>query len=173
MKTKEIFTLMKVVTWIIFIGLCIKLGTLIVTSSISLFFDPEAAQNLYLGLDLSQLQAYSRQYFLYSISFGVAIAALQAYLLYLVTTIFSKINIAKPFNIEIATIISNISHYALFTGIIAIICRGFHKWLLKAGVDVPLDWGGSGYLFMAGILFVIAYIFKRGVALQEENNLTI
>ena len=33
--------------------------------------------------------------------------------------------------------------------------------------------GGDVWLFMGVVLFVIAYIFKRGIELQEELDLTV
>jgi hypothetical protein len=41
--------------------------------------------------------------------------------------------------------------------------RGLHRYL-----------GGTGeFLFLAGIVFVIAQIFKRGIEIQTENELTV
>jgi len=40
-------------------------------------------------------------------------------------------------------------------------------------VHILFDFGAEGVLFMAGILFIVSYIFKHGVKLQSENELTI
>ncbi|RZL12759.1 MAG: DUF2975 domain-containing protein, partial [Pedobacter sp.] len=54
----------------------------------------------------------------------------------------------------------------------------FREWLEQQGVPMPdvsymrLE-GGDIWLFMAITLFVIAHIFKRGVEIQEENDLTV
>ncbi len=40
-------------------------------------------------------------------------------------------------------------------------------------IKFELDCGSSEFLFMAGIIFIIALIFKRGVEIQSENELTI
>ena len=50
--------------------------------------------------------------------------------------------------------------------------------LVKKGVNMPdiqyLHLGGADvWLFMGVILFVIAQIFKRGIEIQTENELTI
>jgi hypothetical protein len=35
-------------------------------------------------------------------------------------------------------------------------------------------WADStAYIFMAAVIYVIAYIFSRGVEIQEENDLTV
>jgi predicted PurR-regulated permease PerM len=173
MKTKQILELMKVGSWIIFIGFCIKAGAILFSTIVSLYLNPESAENLYLGLDLSKLYLYSQQYYIYLISFIVAIAILQAYLFWLLIRTLSKIYFKHPFTVEVAKMISQIAYYTLLTGIIAVIADSYESWLSKKGIPTYHDWGASELLFMAGILFVIAFIFKRGVELQQENDLTI
>ncbi|HET8809684.1 MAG TPA: DUF2975 domain-containing protein, partial [Flavobacteriaceae bacterium] len=59
-NTKTILSVMEVLTWIAFIGLCIKAGALLFTFIMSLFWNPLAAGDLHLGLDLSVLFANSQ-----------------------------------------------------------------------------------------------------------------
>ena len=73
MKTSQILKLMKVVSWIIFIGLCIKIGTVLISFFVSLVLNPEASRDLYLGLDLSSI--YSLWFWLLR-SYGVSHVAL-------------------------------------------------------------------------------------------------
>ena len=49
-----VFQALNVVAWIIFIGLCIETGALLVNFVYSLF-KPEVVHNLYQKLDLSQI----------------------------------------------------------------------------------------------------------------------
>ncbi|MBN2635649.1 MAG: DUF2975 domain-containing protein [Prolixibacteraceae bacterium] len=35
------------------------------------------------------------------------------------------------------------------------------------------SWNTGPFLFMAGLVFVISQIFKRGVEIQSENDLTV
>jgi len=173
MGTKQILTLMKIVSWILFIGLCIKLGALLISGGISLFVDKEAAKDLYQGMDLSNLYEFSFKYYIYILSLLISVSALKAYLFYLVTRVFSKIDFNQPFTTSIATIISSISYISLWTGLLVYFANGFSKWLGKNGVIIAIDWGSSEFLFMAGIIFIIALIFKRGVEIQSENELTV
>jgi hypothetical protein len=57
-NSKFIIKLLQVVTWMGFIGLCIKAGAILFSYLISMYRNPLAAKDLYLGLDLSQLKAY-------------------------------------------------------------------------------------------------------------------
>jgi hypothetical protein len=173
MKTKQVFNLIKMISWIIFISLCIKAGAILISFLVSLSVNPEASQNLYLGTNLSALFDFSERYYIYIVSFKITIVAFKAYLFYLVIKVLQKLKFNDLFNRDIASLISKISYYALVTGGIAVIANSYSKWLLKKGATFELDWGGTEFLFMAGILFIIGYIFKRGIEIQEENDLTI
>lgn len=172
-KTNQILSVMHIVSWIIFIGLCIQTGAILTTSLISIFMNPQAADNLYLGLDLSGLYAYDKQQYLYIISFIIALPAIKAYLFYLVIRVFRKLNMDHPFSDHVVALITKISHVALGAGIVALIAQRYCTWLLHRGINVDMDWGGTGFLFLAGIIFIIALIFKRGTEIQNENELTI
>lgn len=175
MKTKQVLEVMKIFSWIIFIGLCIKAGALIISSFVSLFVNPEAAKDLYLGLDLSSLHDIKIRYYISMLSLIITLAVLKAHMFYLVIKLFSKINIENPFSVTVEHIISKISYEALSIGIIGKIAIEYNKWLVshRGSASVAIDSGSNEYLFIAGILFIIAYIFKRGIEIQNENDLTI
>ena len=176
-SAKQILTILHVVCWVVFIGLLINAGAIPFSYGISLFI-PEGANNLYKGLDLSALKRFSIWYYTCIVSFLVVLPGLKAYLFYLVIRIFSKIDFDHPFSPPAAALILKISQVALGTGILGIIADGYGRWLDKndlASVDTLRQyWSGSTeFLLLAGIIFVIAQIFQRGVEIQSENELTI
>ncbi len=173
MKTKQILNTIKIISWILFIGLCIKLGAILISSTISLFVNTAAAEDLYLGLDLSNVYDFSKNHYVMLLSLVVSILALKAYLFYLVIKIFLKIDFDMPFTKVIANLISDISYFSLSAGVLAYIANRYSNWLQKKGVLFDLEWGSSEFLFMAGIVFIIALIFKRGIEIQSENELTV
>jgi len=173
MKTTQILGLMKVISWIIFIGLCIQTGAIIISFSISLFINPGAAQSLYMGLDLSKLYESNIGYFINIMSFIIVLSGLKAYLFYLVLKIFSKINLDHPFSPQTVSLVAKISHIALGIGIVAVLAQNYSKWLLNRGVLVEQNWEGTDFLFLAGIIFIIGLVFRRGMEIQHENELTI
>jgi hypothetical protein len=164
---------MNVVFWVIFIGLCIKAGVILFSFFVSLFVNADGAKNLYLGLDLSKLYAYGIRHYTAVVSLLLFLAMLKAYIAYIVVMLFLKLDVSKPFTADVSSLISRISHVALGTGVLAILADGYTKWLLKKGFAVPVDWESSEFLFLAGIIFIIAQIFKRGMELQTENDLTV
>lgn len=176
-NTQVIFSTVHILFWIAFIGLCIKTGAIIISFLVSLFINPEGAQNLFEGLDLSALFESDKGHYILFVALLIALSGLKAYMAYLVIRLFSKIDIKQPFNTTASGLITNISGVALNTGILAIIGDIYIKWLYKKPVDLHnlyqhLDNGGE-ILFLAGIIFVIAKIFKKGVEIQSENELTV
>ena len=173
MKTKQILDLMNILSWIIFIGLCIETGALVVSFLISLFINTDAAQHLYLGQDFSELYRSNIWYFVNTMSFVIILSGLKAYIFYLVIKIFLKVDFDHPFSATAVSLISKISHVALEIGIVALVAQHYSKWLLNQGILVEQQWGSWDYLFLAGIIFIIALVFKRGIEIQSENELTI
>ncbi|MAN58260.1 MAG: hypothetical protein CMC08_00310 [Flavobacteriaceae bacterium] len=173
MKTNKILSTMKVVSWIIFIGLCIKAGAIIISSFVSLFVNQEATKDLYLGLDFSSLYEFGVGYYVVLLAFMISLLALQAYIFFLVIKLFSKFSEHSPFNQEVSKLIIKISYFSLFTGLIASIGTGFSKWLGKRNILVSFDWGAEEFLFMSGVIFIVAMFYKRGIEIQSENELTV
>jgi hypothetical protein len=72
-----VFKFLKIVAWVIFVGLCIEAGGLIVNFVFSLY-KPEFVQNLYQKLDLSEMYERSKWAFFSMYSFILVISILKA-----------------------------------------------------------------------------------------------
>src|ERR1700752_2675726 len=55
-STKQILKVMNVLSWIIFVCLCIRTGAILFSCFVSLFLNPVAAKDLYIGLNLYDLK---------------------------------------------------------------------------------------------------------------------
>ncbi len=173
MKTSQILKSMKVVSWIIFIGICIKAGAILISFIVSLFVNQEATKDLYLGLDLSSIYSFSQGHYVAFVVFMLLLLAVQAFIFFLVIKLFSKFDEQIPFSQSIAYLISKISYVSLSAGLIALIGTGISKWLFKQGVTFNFDWAAEEFMFMAGVVFIVGLFYKRGVEIQSENELTI
>lgn len=171
-NTTTIFSIMNVVFWIIFIGFLIKAGAILISYIVSLI-NPIAATDLYLSLDLSDLQSANIWHYTSYVSFVITFLVIKAYMSYIVIKIFQVLDMSRPFSEAVSQLISKLSHITIAAAILAMIAGGYVKWLLKSGFDLNQNFGSSQFLFLAGIIFIIAEIFKRGIALQSENELTI
>lgn len=171
-----ILSVLNVLSWIIFIGLCVEAGALIFNFVFTLF-KPIATNNIYKGLNLSDLYENHFPYYIGLMSFVIVISLLKAYLFYLVVNIFMKLNLVKPFSSEIAKLIEKISYEALAIGIVSAVAHHYTKRLIHSGYEVNQIeeyWNDiAAFLMMAAILFVISQIFRKGIELQNENDLTV
>ena len=176
-NTKQVLTILKVIAWIIFIGVCIKTGVVLYSFLVSLFLNPDATANLHMGLNLTDLYNYNIWNYVGVVSLIIFLLALKAYIFYLVIKVFEKINFVQPFSIEVSLLISRIATVAIEIGIITAISNSYIKWLAKKGVAFPnlQDYlgGGMEFLLLGGIIFMIAQVFKRGIEIQNENDLTV
>lgn len=175
-KTDLVTQFLHVISWIIFIGLCIKTGTLIFNYTFMQFhvYEPE---NLYLILDLTKLFEQDQVLFGLLFSLAIGVTAMKAYTFYLITQIFTNLNLHKPFSDKISNLISTISYYIFSVGILGALSHRFQQGLSKRGYEVESAgqyWNDyDAYLMMAAVVFVIAQIFKKGLELQSENDLTV
>lgn len=176
-KTNNIvFKGLHIVAWVIFVGLCIEAGGLIVNFIFSLY-KPEFVQNLYQKLDLSEMYERSKWAFFSMYSFILVIAILKAVLFYVVIRLVSKIDLSKPFNSFVSRQITQISYYTLSIGLLSYIARQSAKNLVHRGFvtdNLNPFWADSqAFILMAAVIYVIATIFKKGIDIQNENDLTV
>jgi hypothetical protein len=168
--------LITVVIWAIFIGLCIQAGALLFTFIYSLF-NPIVSQDLFEGLNLSALREQNLWYYAGVISIVLFIAAQKAYLFYLMIRVFLKIDLVHPFSREVSKLISAISYVAFQIGVGIILASGWFKWMQIRGYELDkapgMVGGGFEFLLMAALLLAIGMVFKRGVEMQDENELTV
>ena len=171
MKTANILKGMHILSWIVFIGLCIKTGAILISYFVSIV-NPEAAKDLYAGLNLSEYYNLSFTQYTFIVSYKIALFATEAYIALLVTKLLKALNLEKPFNIEVQKLMQNIS-YSIFNLWILAMLHNTHIQYTGKKYDFSMDLFSSDFLFLAGVIFIFAQIVKRGIEIQSENDLTI
>jgi len=171
-KTVGILMTMNVLAWIVFIGLMIKAGAMIVSYSVSVT-NPEAAKNLYMGLNLSNIREYDFWHYTGVVSLLVAILTIEAYTAFLVTKVLSKIKMTNPFTVEVVSIMERISYYIFGTWVVVMLYNAQIGWLAKKIQGLQEHYISGEFIFLAGVVFVFSQIFKKGVEIQTENELTV
>jgi hypothetical protein len=176
-KTNDfIFKALMIVAWIIFVALCIEAGALVVNFIFSIF-NPSTVGDLYQKLDLSRLYQQSQMVFYGMFGFVLFIALLKAYLFYVVISLLHKFDLTKPFSSFVSKQIFQISYITFSIGIFSYIARQTTKYLSIQGYalqDLNQFWVDSQtHIVMAAIIYIIAVIFKKGIELQNENDLTV
>lgn len=178
--TSQILKFLCVLSWIIFVGVCIEAGGFIFNTLFTLFINPVGAHKFWQQVDLSSLYDYDKGYFVVITMIMCIVAIMKAWMFYLIIKVFynKNLSLARPFNTEIRTFILCVAYFALGIGFFSNMGANYSEWLIKQGVNMPdiefMRLGGADVWFFMGItLIVIAQIFKRGIELQAENELTI
>lgn len=175
-RNNFVFWGLYIVAWVIFVGLSIEAGGLIVNFFFSLY-KPEFVQNLYQKLDLIEMYEDSKWAFFGIYSFILSISILKACLFYIVIRLMHTMDLSKPFNTFVSRQISQISYFTLSIGLLSYIARQLAKNLMHHGfVTDSLNqfWADSeAFILMGAVIYIIATIFKKGVDLQNENDLTV
>lgn len=165
-----------IVAWLIFVGLSIEAGALLVNFFFSIY-NPEIVGNLYQKLDLSEMYYESKMAFFGIYSFILIISILKAYLFYIVIHLMHKMDLSKPFSSFVARQISLLSYFTLTIGILSYVARQSAKNLMHHGFvtdNLNHFWADSqAFIIMAAVIYIISVIFAKGIELQNDNELTI
>lgn len=166
-----IFKALKIIAWLFFIGLCIEAGGLIVNFICSQF-KPEFVHNLYQKLDLSTLYNQNKWVYFGMYGFILTIAIFKALLFYKVVILVTKIELNKPFNSWAAKLITQISYYTLSIGILSAVAQQVATKLTYYNFTTealkPFWADSKAFILMAAVIYIIAIIFSKGVAYQNE-----
>lgn len=178
-NTTRVLKFLYVLSWIIFTGICIQAGGFI-TNAVFAIAKPSVVKNLYHEADLSALSAFGKGHFFTMLLLMSIVAVLKAYLFYQIISILTakKLDLAQPFNSIVGRFITRLSYVPFLIGLFSWSSVEYSEWLSGQGVKMPdaryLSIGGADvWLFMGVTLFVIAQIFKKGIELQTENELTV
>ena len=173
-QTKRILEILSVVTWIAAIGFAIECGSQIVSLVVS-FNNPEKAGRIYgANPDFFTFRQYNSSYFICAITLKISVTALKSYIWFKVIDLISKLNLDSPFTTIVAKKLEKISYILLEIAILCIIGKGYMDYISKnISMNISGDFRPQEYLFMAGIVYIISQIFKRGVEIQAENELTV
>lgn len=179
--TNQVLIVLQILSWLIFIGLCIEAGAIIVNTIITLFINPLGVENFWEGTEyLLILYTFDQGHFIVITLTMIIVAVLKAIMFYHIVKLFTdkKLNVYQPFNMDLRRFMVKLGYLALGIGIFSYYGFKYSVWLTEQGVQSAdlqsLNISGADvWLFMAVILLVIVQIVKRGIEIQKENELTI
>jgi hypothetical protein len=171
-----VFWFLYIVAWLIFVGLSIEAGGLLVNFFFSLY-NPDIIPKLYQKLDLTAMYKDSPLAFFGIYSFILIISILKSILFYAVINLMHRMDLSKPFSSFVARQISLMSYFTLSIGLLSHIARQLTKNLIHHGFvtdNLNQFWADSqAFILMGAVIYTIATIFQKGVAIQNENDLTV
>ncbi|HMR89479.1 MAG TPA: DUF2975 domain-containing protein [Saprospiraceae bacterium] len=171
-----VFKALHIFAWIVFVGLSIEAGALIVNFVFNVF-NPEFVGKLYQKLDLQSMYLENKWAFYGMYSFVLFIALLKAILFYLVIELLDKLDLSKPFSSFVAKKILQISNITFTIGLLSFVASqtatnlSHHGYVIDKLNEFWVD--SQAFILMAAIIYVIANIFKKGIEIQAENDLTV
>lgn len=178
--TRQIINVLQVLTWILFIGLCVQAGGVIFSTLAAAYITPDVAASFWDGTNLSELYAYDRGHYFSLAAISSIASVLKALLFYVILRLFTDkaLSMEKPFTGLLVRSILRVTYLSVGIGFFCHYGVGYSAGLVEKGVKMPdtsalyLD-GADVWLLMAMVLFVIAQVIRRGVEMQEENELTV
>ncbi|MBC8757166.1 DUF2975 domain-containing protein [Kordia sp. YSTF-M3] len=170
-KTELVLKVMRFLVWLVFIGLLIKAGAIMMSFGVSVN-NSEAAKDLYRGMDLSRYESYSFINYTSIVFYHILLNLMQAYIALFVAKLLSSINIEKPFTKTVADLLKRISITVFGVWILAML-HNLHVAILEKYAAITPDYIAVEFIFLAGVVFVLAQLFKKGVEMQTENDLTV
>lgn len=175
-NSKLVFIGLHVIAWLIFVGLSIEACALLVNFVFSIV-KPEWVQNLYQKLDLSQMFNKSKMVFFGVYGFILSISFLKAILFYVLIQLLIKLDLSQPFNMGVAKKFTSVCYFTLSIGLLGIVAAEISKSLTYQGFEMyklTHFWDDShAFILMTAVIYILAVIFKRGVEIQSENELTV
>ena len=171
MKTEKLLKFMKFFSWLAFIGLMIKSGTILVTYLFSIG-NAEVSKDIFEGLNLFEYRNHSFVQYSFIIFYKIILFAVEAYIAFLVITLLQKLNIKQPFNVNVLQLMRRISYGIFYLWVVALI-HNAHVQFLATRYHFEMKLFSSDFIFLSGIIFIFAQIVKSGIEIQSENELTI
>ncbi len=146
------------------------------THFVASFINPDWAKRTYqVNLDIFSIRAHSISFYAYAMCLSIGVSALKATIWYVVFALLTKLKLQTPFSMEVEKKLERIAFLSLGVWIIGSIFWAIYAYyLLQAtGIQLPANNSGDEYFFMAGIVYIISQIFKRGIEIEEENQFTV
>ena len=174
-RTEKILVVLKILAFMGGIGYSIEWGSQL-TTLVASFINPEWAKRTYeVNLNLFSIRDESTWYYVFAMCLNIAVSTLKAAIWYGIFRLLSKLKLQTPFSMEVEKKLESIAFLALGVWIVSAIFWKIYAYYLTqdTGIQLPANNTGDEYLFMAGIVYIISQIFKRGIEIEEENKLTV
>lgn len=175
MTTKTILTICRFVALLGGIGYAIFCGGHLLTF-VSSFINLEWSKHTYLADPaFFNIRQQSVVYFGVAMILTIAATGMKAFAWYVVYDLLTRLKIQMPFSVEVQKRISGIAFILLGVWLAGSFFwkTYIHYLFTDTGIRLPENSNSDEYLFMAGIVYIISQVFKRGIELQAENDLTV
>ncbi len=171
-RTQTILVVMNVLCWLAFFGLMLDTGGTLFSYVLSLF-NPEAARGMYPGVDLYTLSQVDFKHYTAGVLLRASVSGLKGYVFYVMIQVLNTVNLANPFTMPVAVNLQKMSYLALAAWALGVIQSAHSSWVMDNTGWKLQEFYSAEFFLMAGLVYIISQVFKRGVELQEEKELTV
>ena len=158
------------------IVLSILLGIATVNSVFNVDLRFLSAVKINLGdekLSLADLQAKGIYRFLLMAAFGLYYLWVLARLFWTAIRTIKIVDLQNPFTSDVSVLISRAAALALHLGILNIVVDVVFTLIYHSMLEMEVEFGAFNFFIVAAIFYWVASIFRRGVDLQSQSDLTI
>lgn len=171
-KTNTLLKVMYVLSWLALAGIIVKGSAILITYCVSIT-NPAGAKNLYMGMNLYNLRQFDFVQYTGITVLLIALEVLEAYAAIIVIRVLSEIKMTNPFTTEVSKKLERISYVILLIWVVTMIYNGHITWLSKQLPGLEQNVIPGEFILIAGVVFIFSQIFKKGVEIQTENELTV
>jgi Protein of unknown function (DUF2975) len=173
-KTQKNLEVLQIVSWVVFIGSVVAALVQIIAFAIS-FIAPDAAMTISgTTVKLTELRKNNLMEYIFLVSLLLVMAILHINVWQKVKDLLTGINLNSPFTYKISYLLEKIGYLLFSIWLIGFIIGLYTDQLSKQIEGLKnlfnIDFN---YLFVSGIVYIISQVFKRGIELQTENDLTV
>jgi len=157
------------------IGFSIECGSRML-SFVASFINADWAKRTYnADQDIFNIRTLSIPFYSLAMCLSILTSALKGTVWYVVYDLLLKIKLQTPFSIEVEKKLEKITYLLLGVWLVSSFFWKIYIYYLSqdTGIQLPANNTGDEYFFIAGIIYIISQIFKRGIEMQEENQLTV
>lgn len=171
MKTEKILVILRVLAWITLVGYAVNFASQLFRFGWKILSQtsPGSAENMTSSIAQHNLWDYVQV-----MSFTLVLSGMFVYLWYWVTKLLSGMSLSNPFTIEVAKKLEGIAYILLNIWVISMIGNQVTRHI---ALNIDSTWDvvqvSTEFLLIAGIIYIISQVYKHGVSLQQEQDLTI
>jgi len=175
-----ILEILKIFFWIFTFILGIALSILVFIFFFTIFgIDMGSLKEMKINMTLfsgkiKDMQSVGKLKSVFILGYSIIEGFLQLLFFLMVIKILKKFKLNSTFSIEIYFLISRIARLALLIGSLSFLINVGNE-LINGNLSISADLNSKNLQFflVAGVIYIIAQIYKRAVDLQNESDLTI
>lgn len=174
MSEKQLLQVLQIGAWLAFVNEAIIAGAQLTAIAVALY-KPEYVPRVY-GMDESwpRLLLENEWNFYILLSLAFWFNAAKAYAWYCVIQLFTKWKSGQPFRQTNTVAMKRIATAFVWVGMIGIASANYAGYMAKwYGTNKQLFAHSGEYLFIAGLVYLMAKVFAKGEMIEQENQLTV